>query len=428
MFRRIAVVLVTPVLLALVSCVAPGFVTVDGTRFMVRDRPHLFVGVNFWQGMNLAVDGPGGDRARLGAELDRLKELGVTNVRVMASSEGPNGASYRIAPALMISPGAYDAAVFDGLDYLVSEVGARGMRAVMVLNNFWEWSGGMAQYVSWHEGSAIPYPSENDWGEFCDYAERFYTIETCQGWYRDHITAVINRVNRYTGRRYKDEPAIFAWELANEPRYYPMSWIEDTARHIRSLDRNHLITTGSEGSVGGAFVATHGSAHIDYATIHVWPQNWGWFDPKEPATFADAERDFAEYFRRHETEAREMGKPLVVEEFGLARDWEPLHNCYDPTATTTLRDRFFGAVYESVLASASSGGPACGSNLWCWSGAARPGGPWVGDPPHEKPGWYSVYERDGSTLSIIAGHADDLRSVAARRAMRYGLNERWNAP
>ena len=50
-----------------------------------------------------------------------------------------------------------------------------------------------------------------------------------------------------------------------------------------------------------------------------------------------------------------------------------------------------------------------GDALWAWSGEARPGDAWVGDPPHEKPGWYSVYDTDNSTLKIIRGHAAAMR-------------------
>ena len=30
---------------------------------------------------------------------------------------------------------------------------------------------------------------------------------------------------------------------------------------------------------------------------------------------------------------------------------------------------------------------------------------WVGDPPHEPAGWYSVYDADLSTLALIRSHA-----------------------
>ena len=51
--------------------------TVQDGRFVLAGQPLAFAGVNFWQAMNLASDGPGGDRAQLLAELDRLHALGV---------------------------------------------------------------------------------------------------------------------------------------------------------------------------------------------------------------------------------------------------------------------------------------------------------------------------------------------------------------
>ena len=216
------------------SAPSSNFVTVSDANFILNGRPCYFVGANFWQGMNLGVDGPKGDRELLVAELDRLQRIGVTNLRVMASSEGPNTEPYRMVPALMDAPGVYNESVLDGLDFFIAEMGKRGMKAVLVLNNFWQWSGGMAQYVSWHEGTPIPYPG--DWGKFMDYSAKFYDCAECQTWYRDHIKMIITHINPYTGLPYSDDPTIFAWELANEPRRYPFSWIRETAAYIKSLD------------------------------------------------------------------------------------------------------------------------------------------------------------------------------------------------
>ena len=105
-----------------------------------------------------------------------MPRLGVSNIRILAAFEGPDSEPFRVAPALMTEPGRYNSAVLDGLDFLIAELGKRDMHAVVALTNFWEWSGGMAQYVAWHEGSAIPYPATNDWRVFCDYAARFYTL------------------------------------------------------------------------------------------------------------------------------------------------------------------------------------------------------------------------------------------------------------
>jgi mannan endo-1,4-beta-mannosidase len=388
------------------------FVTAAGGKFMLAGKPYYFVGANFWQGMNLAVSGPSGDRAQLDAELDHLQKLGVRNLRVMASSEGPDTEPYRMVPALEPTPGRYNANVLDGLDYLIAQMGKRNMRAVMVLNNFWYWSGGMAQYVSWSDGSAIPYPG--DYGAYMIYAARFYYCRQCQTWYRNHIEALIHRVNTYSGLAYRDDPAIFSWELANEPRRYPQEWISGAAAYIKSLDPNHLITTGSEGAPPGEnqdFRTTHADANIDYATIHIWPQNWGWYDPQNAATYTSAEGQAHLYFANRAMDAASIKKPLVLEEFGLARNWEPLHDVYDVGSPTTYRDRFYKAMFDQVYASMKSGGPAGGDAFWAWAGQARPGDPWIGDPPHETPGWYSVYDTDQSTLAIISAHASDVASL-----------------
>jgi len=393
--------------------VSDKFVTASEGKFRLAGHPYYFIGANFWQGMNLGVDGPSGNRSLLNQELDHLQQLGVTNLRVMAASEGPNTEPHRMVPALMDAPGVYDQAVLDGLDYLLSQMSQRGMKAVMMLNNYWQWSGGMGQYVSWHEKSPIPYPG--NYGNFMAYVAKFYACAECQTWYRDHIQMVINRTNSYTGLKYRDDPTIFAWELANEPRRYPIAWINDTADYIKSLDPNHMVTTGSEGTPPGEsqnFILTHQAASIDYATIHIWPGNWGWYDPNSPSTYDTAERLSINYFQSHAVMAASLGKPLVLEEFGLARDWEPLHDIYNPNSSTINRDRFYTAMFLQVTSAIAMGEPLAGAAFWAWAGSARPGYDWIGDPPHETPGWYSVYNSDSTTVAIITEFAQKMAQLS----------------
>jgi mannan endo-1,4-beta-mannosidase len=172
-----------------------------------------------------------------------------------------------------------------------------------------------------------------------------------------------------------------------------------------------MVTTGSEGRIGGPFVATHDGEHIDYATIHIWPENWDWFDPRSPETYEEAEAKAIAYIEEHVALSGQLGKPLVIEEFGLARDFASLQDPYDPRSRTELRDRFFAAVFGQVEAGVAAGTALVGDNLWAWSGQGRPGNPWVGDPPHEKPGWYSVYDADRSTLDLITAHARRLGTL-----------------
>jgi mannan endo-1,4-beta-mannosidase len=220
--------------------------------------------------------------------------------------------------------------------------------------------------------------------------------------------------NPYTGKTYRDDPTIFSWELGNEPRSYTLDWIYDTAAFIKSLDANHMVTTGSEGALPDGsqnFTSAHSSPDIDYATIHIWPQNWGWYTPADPGSFTAALARAHLYFANAERDCAAMSKPLVLEEFGLARDYEPLMNIYEVGSPTTLRDAFYQALYDQVFASMAAGGPAGGDNFWAWAGESRPGSDWVGDPPHETPGWYSVYDIDGSTLAVIAAHAAEVNGL-----------------
>ena len=122
----------------------PGFINVNGKQFIRDGKPYYFLGTNFWYGMNLGSSGQGGDRDRLLRELDHLKKIGVKNLRVMGASEGPDTEPWRMRPALQVAPGEYNEEVLDGLDFLLAEMGKRDMVAIMCMNNFWPWSGGMA--------------------------------------------------------------------------------------------------------------------------------------------------------------------------------------------------------------------------------------------------------------------------------------------
>ena len=405
----------------------PGFIQRRGSHFTRDGRLHFFAGANFPQAMHLAMAEPPGDRLRLARELDTLRDIGVQNLRIMAASEGPDSEPFRLTPALLAEPGSYNPTVLDGLDYLVSEIARRGMHAVMCLGNFWHWSGGMAQYVSWATGDPIPYPSPDSadpdgFAAFARFASRFYSNNMARRRHADHVAEIVARVNPCTGRAYRDEPAVFSWELANEPRGVDSgpemkAWIDKTAALIKSIDPNHMVATGSEGEAPGAgndFIRDHSGPDIDYTTIHIWPQNWRWFDPAAPEKTLNSTLDKASiFFDTHAARAEDpLDKPLVVEEFGMPRDLGPRGDIHDPASPTSLRDAFYTFLLGKVHESAAGGGPAVGANFWAWSGQAKPGAGMVGDPPHERPGWYSVYASDESTTSAVAAFADEMRELS----------------
>lgn len=404
---------------------ASDFVKVRRTHFERAGKPYYFTGTNLWYGMNLGANA----EARLVRELDRLQTLGVTNLRILAATEGPENAPWRIHPAVQNNPGEYSEELLKGLDFLLVEISKRQMTAVICLGNFWPWSGGMSQYLRWAGAGNVPFPPPEpggSWSKYQSFTEKFYSNPAAVRMSLRLIEKIVQRKNTVGGQYYKNDPAIMAWELANEPRGGRNVgdfnvWIESTSRFIKSLDPNHLVTTGSEGSTpspensGLDLVLNHSYKSIDYATAHVWAQNWSWFDPKNSeATFPKAVSKMKAYIDKQIELAERAGKPIVFEEFGLGRD----DGSFDPKSTTQYRDKYYREVFQRILDSAKQGSAAAGVNFWAWAGEATPkepfgsywtpGDPFLGDPPHEPQGWYSVYATDTSTIEVIKEFAKKL--------------------
>ncbi len=86
--------------------------------------------------------------------------------------------------------------------------------------------------------------------------------------------------------------------------------------------------------------------------------------------------------------AIDIGKPIVLEEFGLSRDYEN----YDPTSPVEIKDQYYDFMFSYVLESINAGSNLVGTNFWAWGGEGRPQHPgawWefgddlIGDPPQE---------------------------------------------
>jgi mannan endo-1,4-beta-mannosidase len=278
------------------------FVRVSGSRFTSDPlgAPYYFLGANYWAGMSLGSAGAGGDRARLRADLDALKAAGVTQLRVLGAAEGPDSEPWRIAPSLTPCPGVYNAQVLAGFDYLIAEMGARKMRATVVLGDEWAWSGGHVQYVRWAQALAaanvsasaftpnasacvpmgvdpatgaprrpditsaawrelgfqnIPYPGPGgrSWSDYQALAGQFYGLPLAQRIWRDHVAFMITHVNAFTGLAARDDPTVMSWQLANEPRAADISaesakqfldWLRISAAFIKQLAPRQLVSSG----------------------------------------------------------------------------------------------------------------------------------------------------------------------------------------
>lgn len=397
----------------------------DG-QFVQDGKPYYYLGTNFWYGAILGSKGEGGNRERLLRELDFMKAHGIDNLRVLIGADGENGVPSKVEPTLQERPGVYNDTIFDGLDFLLSEMGKRHMKAVLFFTNSWEWSGGYSQYLNWVGMGKNPVPSVDGWPAYMDYVKQYAGNKGCEELLKNHIHKVMTRTNRYTGLKYTDDPAIFSWQIGNEPRAFSnenkllfAAWLKDISAYIKSLDKNHLLTIGSEGSWGcendlDLFEQIHADKNIDYLTMHIWPKNWGWLDVKNmQGTLQNSMDKTAEYMQQHIDVARRLKKPVVVEEFGFPRD----HHQYNATDGTSLRDQYYVSVFAKVLESSAKGDVLAGCNCWAWGGQARPNGKhvfwqkgdeYLGDPAQEEQGLNSVFDTD-ATVSLIKYFADRIQ-------------------
>lgn len=207
------------------------------------------------------------------------------------------------------------------LDYVLSKAEKVGVKVIVVLVNNWKDFGGMDQYLVW-------------FGR--EHHDEFYTAPDVRQAYKNWAEHLVMRKNTITGRLYRDDPTIFSWELANEPRCIGggpfgfdrkqgwtsstiTEWAREMSGYIKSIDPNHMVSVGDEGFLDGggthwAYKANDGVDHealtglpgIDFGTFHLYPEDWG------------ATLDFGtQWIVDHLRVARELGKPTVLEEYGV---------------------------------------------------------------------------------------------------------------
>ena len=145
----------------------------------------------------------------------------------------------------------------------------------------------------------------------------FWTDETVKSDYRHLVDFLVNRRNTATGRLYKDDPAILAWQFGNELGSYapdrrldsavfgPLitAWQVEMAAYFKKVDPNHLVIEAGGGD-RATFIA---DPNIDLISTHLY-EYWNKQAGGDWRLGPIAHRE------REETRGR---KPLLVDEFGL---------------------------------------------------------------------------------------------------------------
>nr|GMD13183.1 mannan endo-1,4-beta-mannosidase 5 [Ipomoea batatas] len=383
-----------------------GWVTIKGAHFELNGSPFLFNGFNSYWLMHVASEP--NERHKVTEVLRDASAAGLSVCRTWAFSDGNryNG--------LQISPGVYDERVFQGLDFVLSEARKYGVRLILSFVNNWNDFGGKAQYVQWARNAGAPVNNDDD----------FFTQSVPKDYYKNHIKKIITRNNTITGIAYKDDPTVMAWELMNEPRCQAdysgntvNAWVQEIASFVKSIDSKHLLEIGMEGfygdsvpdrkqfnpgyQVGTDFISNHLIPEIDFATIHVYANQW------VPGKSEDVQMEFVEkWITSHWQDANTvLKKPLVLAEFGKSSR--------DGGFTVSVRDSFMATVYGQIYNLAKNGGVMAGTMVW--QIMAQDMGGW-------DDGYSIVLPENPSTATVLSSQshamADLSHSLAQQRLPR----------
>ena len=134
------------------------------------------------------------------------------------------------------APGKFNEEAFKVLDRVLALAREYDVRVIIPLVNNWQWMGGRPNYAAFRGKKE----------------EEFWTDRQLIEDFKKTIDFVLNRTNTITGVKYKDDTSIFGWETGNELEN-PPQWGIEIARHIKSIDQNHLVIDG--------YFAIHGVDH-----------------------------------------------------------------------------------------------------------------------------------------------------------------------
>jgi len=357
----------------------PGFVQCEGTGFQVGGEPFPVVGVNCY------FLGYCSDASRLNV-MAAAKQMRANAIRAWAFlnvDKRPAGTvafQYLNNGAITVNGGPDG---LERLDALIAAAEGQGLRLILPLVNYWNDFGGMPLYLRCLGVTGGP--------------EQFYVSAAARIAYQNWVQAILTRRNTRTGRLYSEEPAVMAWELANEPRCETpggrdlfLNWVSEMSSFVKSLDSNHLLAVGDEGflihadnhdplydgSHGVDGEAILGLAGIDFATYHWYPTAMA-----HPAAFGDT------WVKDHVAAGQRANKPAIMEEYGLE---------LGAAVTPDQRNQWYASWLQSVF---QAGG--AGDLLWM-----------IGSSDAQVTGYHDEFTvLSGAEVPAVAAHAAQMAAV-----------------
>ncbi|KAI0431537.1 glycoside hydrolase superfamily [Xylaria sp. FL1042] len=321
------------------SSAPTSFSSTDGLHFKIDGETGYFPGTNsYWIGFLT-------NNADIDTTLDNLVDAGLKILRVWGFNDVTSTpSSGTIWFQKLSASGSTINTGTDGLqrlDYVVSAAEQRGIKLIINFVNNWSDYGGIPAYVTAFGGSTTSW----------------YTNTAAQTQYKTYIKTVVSR--------YASSPAVFAWELANEPRCNGCAtsvittWATSISAYIKSLDPNHMVTLGDEGfglatDSDGSYPFSYGEgldfeanlkiSTLDFGTFHLYPSSWG------------TSTDWGNlWITSHAAACKAAGKPCLWEEYGITYNHCTIEAPWQDTALTVASAGLSGDLFWQLGTTLSYG-------------------------------------------------------------------------
>ncbi len=284
------------------------FIKVKGTQFYDGSKVYKYMGTGNYYIRHT-------DRTTADYILKEAAAVGFKVIRIGSNGEAEGFSTIDANSRdrfLRIGPDYFNEEAYKNIDWVLDRAAKYGLRVILHFTDNWEYYGGIPVYAKWAGVSK----------------NQFYTDEKAKEYFKQTIDAFVKRRNTVNGRLYKDDPTIFAYNLCNEPRNEDDQtgktlalWCDEMAGYVKSLDPNHMVTTGADSFFnkedgthysGADYVTIHSGKNIDYCNYHIYPTY-----THNSFALSTTEWLIKKYIREaHET----LGKPVVMEEYGIGNN------------------------------------------------------------------------------------------------------------
>jgi mannan endo-1,4-beta-mannosidase len=305
--------------LASAFAMSRNFISAKGTEFYDGDSTYRYVGTNNYYIRSYYISKQSGakNREKIDSIFAEAAKAGFKVIRVGSNGEALNESLInKDDPThdFRIGPDKFNETAYKALDYVIDSAKRHNIRVILHFTDNWDYYGGVPVYAKW---AGV---QKND----------FWVNDTCKILYKQTVDAFVKRRNTVSGVMYKDDPAIFAYDLMNEPRNendqtskQMNDWVAEMSSYVKSQDPNHMVTTGMEGFFlkedgthysGTDFIGSQKPVSIDFCTFHIYPANT--YNHFSASTTKWIIENYVK--QAHET----VKKPVVMEEYGIPNSQE----------------------------------------------------------------------------------------------------------